>query len=740
MNVFDWLRTPPSSRFRVSAWGMSTGFCLVVFLLLAEALALFGTVNPGSISLLRRYADIPSHVTEDLGQRLAAGTALIYLAVAAYFALGSAFFVFPWRKGCAPPSRGRIILSVAAVFVWMLVSAGARLLAQHPYAAGAIPGGEWLEPPLRTFWEPVWATVLTFSLGALLILGVSWKRRRSEALTRGFLLVWFVPLLGTTVSSLEVPSVESAPSAHEYSRPPIILIGIDSLRRDHVGRFGGPRGLTPNLDKFLGDAYAFSNAWTVVARTHPSYVSLLTARTPDRHGVRYNRADPFFARRLPKTIGHALIEAGYTTRYLTDDNMFSSLGMEHGFQKVDQPPTMLETYATRSFMKFFFLSSLPPAWTAMFLPALSHNRAIHFNYDSKDLSDAVIEAIDEERASGRPFFVASHICTAHFPGTQPGPEFRAHQPNDAPILDYFKASLSHIKDGEMRVTAGRDTRLRGLYRAGIRRADAEIGRIFNHLRRTGLLDEAWVIVWSDHGETFTDSKGNPILPSHGLAVDEGGEDLKIVLGIRPPGGAHRKIGETVSSVDVAPTMLAALGLPPLPGEREGRSLIPLIEGNTLDEPILYAESGTHFGRKLDEAAASYDFDLMRLYRFDEETGQLVTRRHFHDKLVLNKQRMVQFGDLRLVYEPMLDGSRRRRLINWRTGGRPAPDVSKYYEEIHATLNAALESHLVDQEPDRLAVGVKKDRLKSVWFPWLPEPRGARESDGGASSEENQPSR
>jgi hypothetical protein len=194
--------------------------------------------------------------------------------------------------------------------------------------------------------------------------------------------------------------------------------------------------------------------------------------------------------------------------------------------------------------------------------------------------------------------------------------------------------------------------------------------------------------------------------------------LKIVLAMRPPGGSHRKVDATVSSLDVVPTLLAGLGLAALPGEREGRSLLPLIEGKIIPEPILYAESGTHWGRKLDKDAAGYDFDLLELYRFDAATRELVTRRHFHDKLILGKQRMVQKGDFRLVYEPMVDGSRRRRLFDWRTGGRPAPDVRERHPQVFAELTEALDSHLVDQEPQRLAEGVKKDDLKARWLPWM----------------------
>ncbi len=713
-----WLQ-PSSSRARAALFSGACALGAVFALLVVEALGLFGTLQPTQLALLRRYADIPARVAQALAFRLAEGTALIYLLVGVYFALGVALFVYLTDVAKPAPSKARSLGTALGLLLWVLCSAAMKFIAVHPAGAAALPWGGRIEPWLRGFWSPGFALLGSCALGVVLVFALERRARWLTAARRALALLLFLPLLGPTVSTLEVGATGRSAADVAFERPPVILIGIDALRRDHVSRWGGPRGLTPHLDQFLSESHEFKNAWTVVGRTHPSYVSLLTARTPDRHGVRYNRADPFFAQRLPKTLGHALIEAGYSTRYLTDENMFSSMTIDHGFQKVGVPPSMLETYATQKFMRFFFVATLPARLTSHFLPALRHNRAAYHNYDSKDFSDAVIEALDDEGSSPQPFFLTAHLCTGHYPGTHPGPEFRAHQPKEAPLVNYFHASLRNLKDGDMHVPKERDVRLRGLYRAGVQRVDAELGRILGHLRETGLLDKAWVVVWSDHGETFTDRMGKPIVPSHGLAVDEGGEDLKIVLAIRPPGGSHKTIEQTVMSLDVGPTLLEGLGLPPLPGEREGRALFSLLESEPEGEPILYAESGTHYGRRLEKEAAQYDFDLFRLYRFDPNTGELVTRRHFHDKLILNKQRMVQKGRFRLVYEPMADGSQRRRLFDWQAGDRPAVDLSKDHPQVFEELNRALESHLVDQEPEKLAEGVEKDGLAPRGLPWLP---------------------
>lgn len=450
------MQTEAPARTRAALFGSAVCAGTIVLLFVGEGLSLFGTVDPEEIHLLRRYADIPSSVSNSIARELVWGTVFVYLSVASYAALACFVMHFIWHTEHEKRTRGRVVLVTLGVLAWVGVSASLRLLAIHPYAAGAIPFGEIIEPHLRSWWTPAWANVATLLLAAVFVALFSLGDSRFLIGGRAATLVLFAPLLGPSVSSLSVDEPSKRVQLAHFEQPPVVLIGIDSLRRDHVSQWGGAPGLTPHLDAFLAESYEFPNAWTVVGRTHPSYVSLLTAQTPDQHGVRCNRADPFFAERLPKTLGHSLIDAGYSTRYMTDDNMFSSMGIQHGYQRVGQPPSMLETYAARRFMSFFLLSTLPAKWTSVFLPALEYNRAVHFNYDAKDFSDAVAEAVNEELAGGRPFFLTAHLCANHYPGSQPGPEFRTFQASGTPTIDYFQASLNHFKDGEMHIPELRD--------------------------------------------------------------------------------------------------------------------------------------------------------------------------------------------------------------------------------------------------------------------------------------------
>ena len=104
--------------------------------------------------------------------------------------------------------------------------------------------------------------------------------------------------------------------------------------------------------------------------------------------------------------------------------------------------------------------------------------------------------------------------------------------------------------------------------------DDEVGRILAALDELGLRDDTLVVFTSDHGE---------LLGDHGLLLKgpmlfEGAVRVPLILRWpgRLPAGARRS--ELVQWLDLCPTVLAAAGLPPLPGS-QGESLLPLARGD-----------------------------------------------------------------------------------------------------------------------------------------------------------------
>jgi len=151
---------------------------------------------------------------------------------------------------------------------------------------------------------------------------------------------------------------------------------------------------------------------------------------------------------------------------------------------------------------------------------------------------------------------------------------------------FDKAKCGFAKDGEILYGEEDFTKpdfgprdiqhLIDLYDAGIRQLDAELGRLFAFLRKESLLDQALIVIVSDHGEEFNEHGRL----DHFLSTHQ--EVVHVPFIMRGPGiPAGMRIASPVSLVDVVPTVLELTGLPPR-ADAEGLSLVPLLEGKPDD--------------------------------------------------------------------------------------------------------------------------------------------------------------
>src|SRR4029453_11955435 len=127
------------------------------------------------------------------------------------------------------------------------------------------------------------------------------------------------------------------------------------------------------------------------------------------------------------------------------------------------------------------------------------------------------------------------------------------------------------------------------YNREISYVDAAFGELVQRLRKDGLLDKTVLVVAGDPGESL----GEHLEVTHGLFLYEGA--VHVPMFIRAPGVVDdgREVDSPVELVDLAPTVLDLLKLPPQP-HPQGKSLGPPIEGKD-DSPSL-AFAMTEFPR------------------------------------------------------------------------------------------------------------------------------------------------
>jgi iduronate 2-sulfatase len=127
------------------------------------------------------------------------------------------------------------------------------------------------------------------------------------------------------------------------------------------------------------------------------------------------------------------------------------------------------------------------------------------------------------------------------------------------------------------------------YYACVSFVDAQVGRLLAALHDTGLENTTWIVVWSDHGY---------MLGQHGQWAKESFYEpsLRAPLLIVPPGGRRGQSSpRVVEFVDIFPTLVEAVGLPP-PAGLDGRSLVPLLEDANREWPHpAFAQVHTHVG-------------------------------------------------------------------------------------------------------------------------------------------------
>ena len=329
-------------------------------------------------------------------------------------------------------------------------------------------------------------------------------------------------------------------------RPPdnVLLIVIDTLRADHLSCYGYERETSPELDRLAERGLRFTHVQSPRAKTTPSVASILTGLYPHEHGVR-DFTTPFDGR-VP-TLAEVLRREGYRTGaivgnfVLQDDRSGLARGFDVWMEELPQtrgnPPDDVPERTA---------DSLTDAALAM-------------------LAESDGPASGRLRRAERPWFLWLHYMDPHGLYEAP-PEHRLFEPaqpqplNEGTrrgerIASYNVPSDAWLPDG--RIDAGR---VIARYDAEIHFVDAQIGRLLRDLENAGQLDDTWVIVVGDHGES---------LGEHGYWFEHGAyayeATCRVPLLIQPPLAMDAPPEPGQRSLDVAladlgPTMLELAGV------------------------------------------------------------------------------------------------------------------------------------------------------------------------------------
>lgn len=115
-----------------------------------------------------------------------------------------------------------------------------------------------------------------------------------------------------------------------------------------------------------------------------------------------------------------------------------------------------------------------------------------------------------------------------------------------PHSDYFNHAGFQFGESKSRLDR---------YDSEVAFTDHHVGRLLDHIKAKGLLDDTVIVIVSDHGEEFDDHGGW----LHGRTVYD--ESVKIPLIIHVPGFGAGRIDKLVAEIDLAPTLCELVGVP-----------------------------------------------------------------------------------------------------------------------------------------------------------------------------------
>lgn len=426
-------------------------------------------------------------------------------------------------------------------------------------------------------------------------------------------------------------------------RPNVLLVVLDTVRKDHLTPYGYDRPTTPTLEALAREATVYENAVAQAPWTLPSHASMFTGRYPSGHAA--TQESPY----LPEGIGtlaEALSAAGYRSAcYSSNAWITPYTRLTAGFDDHDSffgplPGDVVPSAAATVWRRLSDGRLRPVADRVVEFGNRIHERLAADGADSKTpaVLDRVRSFIEETE---HPWFAVCNLMDAHLPYYPPEPyrsEFALGVDPGAVCQNSkeYNAGARSVSEAEFES-------IRRLYDAAIRHMDAELGRLFDSLKRTGEWAETVVIVCSDHGELH----GEFGLYGHEFALYDPLTNVPLLL--RHPDLESGRIGRTVELLDLYDTVLETaaatdaperVGARPFDPERSllsaGRSIPdgeygfaeyhrPEIERKQLETKAEAAEIELEEGSRFDSrmrVARTVDRKYVRNERFPDEAYRL----------------------------------------------------------------------------------------------------------------------
>jgi arylsulfatase A-like enzyme len=378
------------------------------------------------------------------------------------------------------------------------------------------------------------------------------------------MLMRFLPLLLVAgIGCAALPAQQATPA-----QPNILLILSDDAGWADFGFHGDESGLTPRLDQLAAQGVVCEQAYVSASVCCPSRAGLMTGRYQQRFGHEFNgpgKPEPGFTQadmglaREERTLASLLRARGYTTAAMGKWHLGSEAGLrprERGFD---------HWFGFLGGSRSYFSSDAPGL-----ARQLQNDDQIvpetQIGYLTDTLAEHAAEYVRLQADDPRPFFLYLAFNAPHTP---------MH------ALEADLARFEHIENKRRRQ-----------YAAMLYAMDRGIGRVLDALASSGQAEHSLVIFLNDNGGATNNGSSSGAWRGRKGSKWEGGSRVPLLLrwpGQLPDGLRYPSM---VSSLDLAPTLLAAAGAPqkasqersaPI-GAFDGVNLLPSLRASEASTP------------------------------------------------------------------------------------------------------------------------------------------------------------
>lgn len=332
----------------------------------------------------------------------------------------------------------------------------------------------------------------------------------------------FVTFVGAFIGIVMVTIAMVA--AEPSSKPNVVLIIGDDMGWSDYGFMGAEQVRTPHLDRLAADGLTFRRGYVPSSLCRPSLVTMLTGLFPHQHKITSN--DP------PLPTGLAANKREKNEKFLAD--------RERTIAHIDHVPTLPRILGEHGYVSF----QTGKWWEGNFKRGgFTDGMSLGGRHGDKGLDigrvtmQPMYDFIDRAVTDGKPFFLWYAPMLPHTP----------HNPPERLLVKYEKLA---------------PTPAIAKYWSMCEWFDETCGELLGQIEKKGLASNTLVIYLHDNG-WIQNPDSQQYAPKSKQSPYDGG--LRTPIIVRWPGKISPRQSESLAeSIDLAPTILAAMGLKPTP--------------------------------------------------------------------------------------------------------------------------------------------------------------------------------